>query len=328
MPTLDGGHLYLTGLYPVRTDLRQADGRTIPWSHHLREELALLPTAQQNPETAEAGLVSPFARCRRTHFARLVVIDQPMWGGRDPVDPILNILLRRRLKEQPPYDILSRPWLLFAADIDRTDEPDGGLARWARHMWAVAEPEMRAIFEATIGFDTVQDGEGFARFLARGQIETTMSFNGYYDGEPVLKGPGAVRLLALPAAAAAGLVLLACWLGLEGALPWSLLILAAIALFAALGLWQISRAGRRPFPPFPDSDLGTVLKALFLQQRLAAFAQDHQLDSPDALHRSFARFLEETRPCDPDPAFAQPPGVIRSDGVPLEKPLLRPLGDI
>ncbi|MFN3371103.1 MAG: hypothetical protein ACK4Z0_06200 [Sphingomonadaceae bacterium] len=323
MPTLDGGHLYFTGLFPVRLGLvTDGDGRTVPWSHHLREELALLPTAQQNPETADAGLVSPFARCRRTHFARLVVIDQPMWGGRNPLDPILNILLRRPLKAQPPFDVLSRPWLLVSADIDRTDAPDGGLDSWAAHMWTVAEAEMRAIFEATHGFEGVTDAAGFARHLKRGQVETTMSFNGYHDGEPKLEGLTLGRLGLLAGGVALGLFLLGrlmsgppLWLGL------------AVALVGGVtaGLLALSRTGRQPFPPFPDSDLSTVLKALHLQQRFARFAEDHQLEDPEALHRAFGAFLAETRPDAPEPA--QAPGVIRSDGVALAAPPLKAPGE-
>lgn len=322
MPTLDGRHLYYTGLFPVRLDMHVgADGRIVPWSHHLREELALLPTAQQNPETVEAGLVSPFARCRRAHFARLVVIDQPMWGGRDPVDPILNILLRQPLKAQPPFDVLGRPWLLLAADLDRTDEPDGGLASWAHHMWAAAEAEMRAIFEACHGFEAVADAAGFARYLARGQLETTMSFNGYYDGEPKLAGLTLGRLALAAAAVAAGLFAAGGHLLGFGAWPWLVALSLAGAIAAAL--WLLSRTGRRPFPPFPDSDLPTVLKALYLQQRFARFAEAHQLDDPDRLHRAFTAFLHETRPHAPEPA--QPPGVIRSDGIePVATPLRTP----
>ncbi len=328
MPTLDGGHLFLTGLYPVRTGLRAREGEPLrPWSHHLREELALLPTARQNPETDAAGFMSPFARCRRTHFARLVVIDQPMWGGRMPVDPILNIVLRRPLKSQPPYDVLSRPWLLLAADIDRTDAPDGGLASWAEHLWAVAGEEMRAIFSACEGFEAVIDGHSFARYLARGQIETTMSFNGYYDGEPPLGGPGLARLAARPAAAAAAVVAAGLLAGVAGLLAWLAIGLAAALLVLWLGLGELSRAGARPFPPFPESDLPSVLKALFVQQRFAAFVEAHQLDPPEALHAAFAAFLGETRPADTDPAASQQPGVIRSDGGTLAAPLLSPPGE-
>lgn len=320
MPTLDGGHLFYTGLFPVRTGVRtDQQGRTVPWSHHLREELALLPTAQQNPETVEAGLVSPFARCSRTHFARLVVIDQPMWGGRNPLDPILNILLRRPLKAQPAYDVLSRAWLLLSADLDRTGEPDGGLERWAAHMWAVAQAEMRAVFEATEGFHTVTDAKGFARHLKRGQLETTMSFNGYYDGEPELTGLTPGRLALLAGGVAIGLFLPGALL--LGWSAWPLLLLLSLAGAVAAALASLSLAGARPFPPFPDSDLPTVLKALYLQQRFARFAERHQLDDPDTLHRAFGEFLAETRPHAPEPA--QAPGVIRSDGVVLAAP---PLG--
>jgi hypothetical protein len=76
----------------------------------------------------------------------------------------------------------------------------------------------------------------------------------------------------------------------------------------------------RPFPAFPDSDLATVLKALWLQQRFVLFAEREQFSSPADLHAAFARFLEETRPSDITPERSQPPGVVRSDDVPLPRP--------
>ncbi|WP_448585942.1 hypothetical protein [Thermaurantiacus sp.] len=333
MPTIDGGHIFFTGLYPVRLGgARLAGGSFVPHSHRLREELALLPTAQQNPETVAAGLVSPFARCRRTHFLRLVVIDQPMWNGRDPSDPLLNVarsLLGRpvNLRAQPPFDVLSRPWLLLAADIDRAPgAPDEGLASWAEALWARSEAEMRAVFRHCEGFEAVADAAGFARYLKRGQLETTMSFNGYYDGTPPLRGASLAGLLALPLLSGAGLVLLArLLLGPLGVAGWLLLVVVGLAAALILGLRRLDSAGARPFPQFPDSDLATILKALFLQERFTRFATDHQLDDPQALHRAFAGFLAETRPSDLAPEVSQAPGVVRSDAGALPLPVREPV---
>jgi hypothetical protein len=325
MPTIDGGHIYFTGLFPVKTGGTSVGGGAfIPHSHQLREELALLPTAQQNPETVAAGLVSPFARCRRTHFLRLVVIDQPMWNGRTPSDPILNVargLVGRpvNLKAQPPFDVLARPWLLLATDIDRLPEsPDQGLGSWAEALWTRTEAEMRAIFGHCEGFDAVRDSAGFARFLMRGQIETTMSFNGYYDGVPPLAGPSLASLLGVPALAAVAVpALIRLLLGPMGPVGWLLAIALGLALAVWVALRSLGKAGARPFPPFPDSDLPTVLKALWLQQRFVAFAGEHQADDPADLHAAFARFLADTRPADLSESVSQAPGVVRSDNVAL-----------
>lgn len=320
MPTIDGGHIFLTCLFPVRDGGIEEDGRFLPHSHRLREELALLPTAQQSPETVAAGLVSPFARCRRTHFLRLVVIDQPMWNGRDPVNPLLNILLRRKLKEQPAFDVLARPWLLLSADIDRRpDEADEGLASWAAALFTRTRPEMDAIFAHCHGYDAVRDGAGFAAFLKRHQIETTMSFNGYYDGDPPLAGADLKRVLAFVVLSTIGLGLIG-WL--LGGSFWHFLWGAPLGL--GLGLYAAFRRldglGARPFPPFPDSDLPTILKALFLQQRFAMFtAQAQAMDAP-AVHAAFGRFLKATRPDDLAEEVSQAPGVVRSDGVALPEP--------
>jgi hypothetical protein len=320
MPTIDGGHIFLTLLLPVRTGGAVAiDGRFVPHSHALREELALLPTAQQSPETVEAGLVSPFARCRRTHFLRLVVIDQPMWNGRDPVDPLLNIALRRPLKAQPPFDVLSRPWLLLAADIDRTPgSPDDGLQDWARALWERSQAEMEAIFAHCHGFEVVDGPAAFATWLLSGRIETTMSFNGYYDGEPKLTGIRLPALLAMIAGITAGVVAIAAGFVSGWWLVPAALIGLIIGLLAAFR--RVATVGMRAFPAFPDSDLPTILKALWLQQRFVLFAEREQLASPSELHAAFGRFLEESQPSDITPARSQAPGVVRSDAVPLPRP--------
>ena len=47
------------------------------------------------------------------------------------------------------------------------------------------EPELRAIFRHCHGFtEGRRTGEDFAAYLAKGQIETTMSFNDYWIDPP------------------------------------------------------------------------------------------------------------------------------------------------
>ncbi|WP_448579875.1 hypothetical protein [Thermaurantiacus sp.] len=320
MPTIDGGHIYLTCLFPVKAGGTTDGDRFLPHSHRLREELALLPTAQQNPETVKAGLVSPFARCRRTHFLRLVVIDQPMWQGRDPVNPLLNILLRKKLKAQPPFDVLSRPYLLLAADIDRRPgEPDEGLASWASGLWSRTHKEVEAIFAHCHGFAGISDEAGFVRFVKQHQLPTTMSFNGYYDGDPPLAGAKLKRILALIVLSALGLGLLA-WAILGSWLHFFWGAPLGLALGLAAAFRRLDSLGARAFPPFPDSDLPTVLKSLYLQQRFVQFAESVQGADSAALYRAFGDFLAATRPGDLSEHVSQPPGVVRSDGVALPEP--------
>ncbi len=319
MPTIDGGHIYLTCLIPVKRGGTVVDGGFSTHSHRLREELALLPTAQQSPETVDAGLVSPFARCRRTHFLRLFIVDQPMWNGRDPIDPLWNIVKGDNLKKQPPYDVLAQPWLILSADIDRDiSQPDDGLAGWAEALWERTQPEMEAIFSHCAGFEDVGTASQFARWLKRCQLPTTMSFNGYYDGEPALKGMNLKLVALMVLAIAAGTVLLAALL-VKG---WWLLLAVlpglGLGLYGAFG--YADRFGSRPFPAFPDSSLDSVLKALWLQQRFGSFAEAAQGLSPDNLHAAFGHFLAEARPDDLSSAVSQPPGVVRSDAVPLPAP--------
>lgn len=317
MPTVDGGHYFLTCLIPVATGpcARAAGSMTVP-SHVLREELARLPLAQQSPETVNSGRQSPFARCRRTHTLRLAVIDQPAFQGRDRQDVLLTVAKGEKPLEPRPSDSLGRSWLLLSADLDaRADEPDKGLASWAEGLWALCEPELNAIFRNCIGFDRVSDGADFAAWLKRCQIETWMSFNDYWPHGPRIRGETPRRLLFGGLATFLGVMALFWWwLGtswwlLPLALPAAALAIAAVML----RLWQV---GGRPFPAAPHGDLPSVLKALHVQQQFARFAEEAQGLAPAELHARFGVFLARVRPSDIE-APTQPPGVIRSDGVPL-----------
>lgn len=321
MPDLDGGHYFYTGLFPVMLEpVRRADGSvTIP-SHLLREALASLPNFSQVREAVDESRktdrVSPFARCRWTHFARLSVIDDPAFNGRDPTDAIGNIvkgLIGKGvdLAAHQPVDHLSRAWLLFTADFDAADE----LARdrWAAGLWQMMRPELTAVFGHCAEFEHVDSPETFAAYLARGQIETTMSFNDYWI-EPMnapslsLKKVGAAILG--PALLLGGLT--AWWRWPVG---WgdALLILLATLIGLGLGLFIayriVMRSGAKPFPTAPNSDLKSVLKGLFLQQHFTRFAIAQQGASPEALHAAFGEFLNEVRPENVDRP-TQPPGVL------------------
>ncbi|MFN3590744.1 MAG: hypothetical protein ACK4TG_00985 [Thermaurantiacus sp.] len=317
MPTVDGGHYFLTCLIPVETAPRaRADGSITVPSHLLREELARLPLAQQSPETVASGRQSPFARCRRTHTIRFAVIDQPAFQGRDRQNVLLTVAKGDKPLEPRQSDALRNSWLLLSADLDaRADEPDQGLASWAGGLWAVCEAELRAVFGTCVGFDRVSDGAGFAAWLKRCQIETWMSFNDYWPHGPRIQAETPRRLLFGGLATSLGVMALFWWwLGTSVWLVPLVLPAAAAAIGAVmLRLWQV---GGRPFPAAPHGDLPSVLKALHVQQQFARFAEEAQGLSAGELHARFGAFLADVRPSD-IASPTQPPGVIRSDGVPL-----------
>jgi hypothetical protein len=325
MPNLDGGHYFYTGLFPVQLDsVQRADGSTTTHSHLLREALASLPNFS---EASGSIRTSPFARCRSTHFARLAAIDQPEYNGRDPMDALKQAAKGIDLLAHQPVDHFSHAWLMFAADFDAVDE--GARDRWAAGLWDVMEPELRAIFSHCEKFEEVSDGAAFAAHIARGQVETTMSFNDYWIDPlpfPSLSMGKIVATILIPALLLlAGAVYWRWWpLHLPhgaGWLPWHwdwpsiMLILLATLLGAAAGAWLlvgiINRRGAKPFPTAPDSDLKSVLKGLYLQQNLVRFAMDHQGDSPEDLHAAFGRFLAHAQPANVDQP-TQNPGVLHA----------------
>ena len=321
MANIDGGHYFLSTLIPVRTDpIRRPDGSLTVPSHLLREALASLPTAQQSPATAASAFNSPFARCNRTHFVRAVVIDQPMYNGRDGGNALAQALRKVNLLQAQPVDSLQCPYLMFNVDFDaREDEADGGLASWAQGLWARTEPELRAVFSACLGFDQVFDGASFGHWLKRCQVETTMSFNDYYEPMPDLHGynlPGVGKAILIGTAV---LSALAAWAVMAAqASWWWMLLWLPVALVASLAgsLVALWRKGSQPFPAGAGTDLPAVLKALHVQQHFALLAADLQGASDAEVHRRFGEFLQRLRP-DDLAAPTQAPGVIRSDGVPL-----------
>jgi hypothetical protein len=321
MPNLDGGHYFYTGLFPVRREpVKRADGSITTPLLSLREALATLPNFSQVPEGRDPGgrtdRISPFARCRRTHFARFAVIDDPAYNGRDGIDAVKNAALSLvhrgvDLLVHQPVDHLSRPWLLFTADFDAREPGDRD--RWAIGLWERMEPELRTVFGACRGFDRVKSGAGFADYLAQGQLETTMSFNDYYIDPPGFATP-IKGILAAAGALALAIVAVAVLLIVRLDLGWWVLVpalLVAVAAAAWLAYRLVMRAGAKPFPTAPNGDLPSVLKGLYLRQKLTAFAIAQQGADAQTLHAAFARFLEETRPGNVD-GPTQPPGVLRA----------------
>jgi hypothetical protein len=316
MPNFDGGHYFLTVLAPIRTDvLVPAGGVTCSPVSAVFHALATLPTALQSPVTQAIGINSPFSRNRRTHFARFAVLTDVVFNGRVGGDSIHVAISGTNPTVAQPVDELNCPYLMFTADFDARSGEESELRSYLDELWRTMETELRDIFDACIGYSKNWDSRAFQNYILRCQVETTMPFNDYWVGTRplpttnkwVLIGPALV-------AAVVFLISLVLWLlGFRG-WPWgtiSVVALVAVLAGIAFAYRMVMSRGAKPFPQAPGSDLRSVLKALYLQQKFGRFAIDNQGVTPQALHRAFGEFLGDHRPTDLERP-TQAPGVIRA----------------
>ncbi|GAB4353985.1 MAG: hypothetical protein ACPW60_14130 [Methylohalobius sp. ZOD2] len=334
MPNFDTGHLFLTTLAPIKKGTTR-DDRGVKVSHEqkIRTTLAILPTALQSPATEEIGINSPFARNLRTHLCRFMVLDNVVFNGRVKQDAIVTALSGEDPIQPRPVDQLTNSFLLFVADIDAVTEDGAPLPAklskaqqnevrdaYARRLWETMEAEICEIYENCEGFDTVKDADGFADYLRRCQVETTMPFNDYWLNPP--------NLHQLPVKGMAAMVLVPLLVALLGAIGWFTgsvplltwifgwtpgwtfaggLIATALAVCGAYA--YTLRNGEKPMPQGEYGDLPSVLKSLYLQQKFADFAVRMQGKSDAEIHAAFGDFIAETQP-ENKMAPTQVPGVI------------------
>lgn len=347
MPNFDAGSYFLTTLAPIRSGAADdPDAEQVSFQQRLAMTLATLPTALQSPATEQTGVQSPFARSLRTHLCRFAIIDDAIYNGRPPQNPVVTSLRGPDPIIADAPDRLNAAYLMFTAEIDAVTEDGAPLpARlspaeqdavrdaWARDVWVKMEDEVRAIWRNCLGFERVDGPDAFAAYIARCQVETTMPFHDYWITAPAIP-PLPVKPLAALVLAPVAVAVLAALGWLFGAahvpvvsifvdwrpsqaLPWALLV-SALAIW---GAYRYAMAnGAKPFPPPQDGDLPSVLKALYLQQRFADFAVAQQGADPAALHQAFAAFLAEHKPQDAT-GPTQPPGVVRAP--PAAKPRAR-----
>jgi hypothetical protein len=318
MPTFDGGHYFLTAVVPISTaPVKDGLAVTSP-VHALRKRLSLLPTAAETPD--RGGGQSPFARNTRNHFARFVIVDDVAYPGRMGRNTLWGRVRGVNLVVAEPQDHLNCPFLVFVVDFDAKSGADAERDSYLAELWNTMGQELREIFIFCEGFTSkVTDAASFAAYIARCQLETTMSFNDYYAETPVL--PAWSGKIFLWAGIASLLVL---GLGLLGLfVPWLRhplvpVIAGAVALVAVIlaAYASIMAAGGKPFPSAPDSDLPSVLKALHLQRTFTRFAIDSQMlaagtdaASAQRLYDDFAAFVAVNKPNDIG-APTQAPGVI------------------
>ena len=303
--SFDGGHCFLTVLLPVKTcEVVNSDGVKSSHAYLLREALAMLPTAHQSKPTEAVPANSPFADSSRTHFARMAVIDDAIYNGPVPSDTLYKAA-RDLVSGTPdgavvkPVDQLPSPYLFFSADCDAANE--GELQDYLCELWELAGARLAPVLANCCGFaERVTGPETFAAYMCDHMVETTMPFNDYWTQAPPLKSLS-VLVLGL-AALAAGALWAAClylalgqlglkpeWTatGLLSGIGWAVSSIL-VALYAVY-LLIISR-GRRAFPQAPNSDLKSVLKALYLQRQLIAFAVAQQKPAAPDLFEAFRAF--------------------------------------
>lgn len=364
MPSFDSGFYQLTALIPLLSE--DADPRLWSWQrrsstpvHSLRELLDSFRSVDvatlegENCGGMEVLRAIPFSASDRTHFARLVVVEDLAYNGRKRNDTLIDLLrggllperLQRlipalRLKDREVPDQLPCSYLLVLLDFDSPDGSQGSVESYLRHLWQSMEQEWTLILRHCQGFDLEPPGrrvQSFLELILHYEIETTFGFAAYRWGAQQARRwqPRAGRFLA-PQPATGSRV------GLIGLLPVLLVALGAVilpvlllliqvvqALLGIIGLhWQVphplwlgwvplgsvllgvlllpvcwqlflSRANR-PWSAEPGTDLRSVLKALYLQERFQRMAEAWQ-NRPAAglsLRDHYHRFLQEERPHD------------------------------
>ena len=319
----DGGHCFLTVLLPIKTsEVVDKDGLKSSPVHMVRDALSVLPTARQSPATQALPADSPFARCRKTHFARLAVIDDVLFNGRAPSDAIFNPTNRTL---PGPVDQLPCPYLLFVLDFDAPTGTEDEVRQYLRDMWSLMGADLDPVFNNCFRYEIVASGDSFASYIIDHQVETTMPFNDYWPGLPPLPAlsVGVLLLTVVAVAALVGIGLY--WLlwqaGLTGSVAWSRyslemigIVLLSLAAGLAAAYWLIMTRGYKAFPAAPNSDLKSILKALYLQRQLISFIIRNQGGTAAQLHAAFDTFLKSVAVNDTDTP-SQAPGTIPPAGM-------------
>jgi len=323
MPNFDTGHYFLTLLVPIKNGTMIDDqGQKLSHADRVRALLALLPTALQSPATEKIGLNSPFARNLQTHFCRMFVLDNMVYNGRTQTNGIVGRVENIDLLTLGHVDTLSTPYLAIGIDFDAvmnvgdplpTDltraQQDAIRDEYVRSIWAEMGIGLRQIFSNCVGFESVETSEDFVSYIQRTQVETTMSFNDYWDKTPNLPSLSlkiVAFCIALPFLfLLLSLINLIC--GAKAIWPLSYIItlapiwgvLAGLLLTLAT-LWCVYRyilaKGMKAMPPGQYGDLPSVLKSLYLQQIFSDFVVKNQSSNPANLYNNFEKFLDQNKP--------------------------------
>jgi hypothetical protein len=322
VPTFDGGHCFLTTLIPIDSANVVTDSNGVKFSHiqMVRNALSVLPTAQQSPATDQAPCNSPFARCTKTHFARLVVLDDAVFNGRMPENSLAVAIKGEDPTMPKRVDTLPTPYLFFIADFDAPQGTQAELRDWLRGVWTKMRADLDPVFVNCFQYaDKVRDADSFADYMIAHQLETTMPFNDYWpQGTSPPLPTLSLGLLAVIGIVVWAIVSFGLWwllglVGLTGGGLWRGLAIAVvvIGLFAGgyVAYRRLISAGLKPFPMAPNSDLPSILKGMYLQRRLIPLVAKLQGHSDEELFDEMGKFLDAIQ-VDNLQAPTQAPGTI------------------
>ncbi len=306
MPNLDSGRYFLTVLLPIKNGpFIEKGGMNLSPEQAIRDTLSVWATAQQSPATH--WIVGPngkkihnprnshYAQNLKTHFTRIFVIGNTVYNGRVGKDTLINLVKGMAGKKSAnaiipeQVDQLNTAYLAYIAEIDAPKGEESELDDYLKELWTQMSGKFSQLFQYCHGFEKVVDEGTFRDFMRAGQIETVMPFNDYWQSPPQLKGFYKTPYVIPP------IIVALAGLWATGVLAWWWLPLTFIATVATL--WAVIMAyGSKPLPMAPDSDLPSVLKALFLQQNLIDFAISNQGVDAEKLHAEFGKFLNQHKP--------------------------------
>lgn len=346
MPSFDSGYYQLTSLIPIRQDGEdpllwrwQAQPRSA--IHSLRQLLDSLPgvdLCRRNSDGAEGDeplRAVPFSRSDRTHFARLVVIEDLAYNGRKQGDTLIAMARKglanagwrwAAIPEREAPDHLPHPYLLVALDFDATNGRADSVEQYLHELWETMEQEWTLILRHCRGFELEprRRRASFVSVILAHEIETTFGYCAYgwsaaraerwQPGAPLREAHGSQRAPGLlKPALGVGLLLAGVAAAAIHQIPLWWILLVVIASLPLLWQSLMTRANR-PWPAQPGTDLRSVLKALYLQAAFLEMAEGWQNRDPvsnTSLRRHFRDFLHAAQPDDPDaPSLA--PGRIHA----------------
>jgi hypothetical protein len=235
-----------------------------------------------------------------------------------------NTLVEGDTTVPEPVDKLPTPYLFFIADFDAPQGTQAELRDWLRGVWTKMRADLDPVFVHCFQYaNEVKDADSFADYLIAHQLETTMPFNDYWPVSVDLTK--ALPTLPLLWVAVAAIVV---WVAVGYGLWW---LLALVHLTPGGGYWRALeilivvliglgaglytaykmalRAGLKPFPMAPNSDLLSVLKGLHLQRGLINLVPQLQGKSDQVVFDEMGKFFNAMQ-VDNLQAPTQAPGTI------------------
>lgn len=343
MPSFDAGYYHFTALLPVLPQGTDSDSwRWNNWSRSplasLRELLSSFRTvdvptlAEEDNQHVLAARPVPFSMSNRTHFARMVVVEDVAYNGLQRGDTLLDLLgslfpaLRSLINRKPP-DHLPIAYLLIVIEFDSPDGFRSSVESYLNELWLHMEQEWTLVLRHCHGFQGTPEHsrQSFIKLLLHYEIETTFGFTGYnwlarkvghrkYASHDLLP-PSCDRPrllivgLLVPFAACMIPIVIIMGIGLFGYQPTVLLILIGLIIALMVCWHSFLKQANRPWPREPHSDLKSTLKSLYLQHAFPELLLDLQSQKSNSkmdLRRRFRSFVADVNPHDSESPTLMP----------------------